>query len=166
MANFFSQLRLTSAFLVTSNVVVHGSINASGNACIDSVVEGDVIIKGTLVIGKNGNIKGNVQTTNVSVYGTIDGNLTCFNKAVIGNEAYITGNINSLIIEIQEGAVIKGTVIKKTDRSIVEERMNDVMKKKQEQLKAHNNFEIINRVTDINTEASSSEEDKSPTSWF
>ena len=146
--------------------MVHGSINASGDACIDSVVEGDVIIKGKLVIGKNGNIKGNVQATNVLVDGTIDGNLTCFNKAVIGNEAYITGNINSLIIEIQEGAVIKGTVIKKTDRSIVEERMNDVMKKKQEQLKAHNNFEIINKVNGINTEPSSSEEDKSPASWF
>lgn len=166
MANFFSKLRLNTAFIVTRNVVVHGSINASGDACIDSVVEGDVIIKGKLVIGKNGNIKGNVQTTNVLVDGTIDGNLTCFNKAVIGNEAYITGNINSLIIEIQEGAVIKGTVIKKTDRSIVEERMNDVMKKKQEQLKDHNNFEIFNNVNNINIEASSSEEDKSPSSWF
>ena len=166
MVNFFSQLRLPAAFLVIRNVIVHGSINASGNTCIDSVVEGDVIIKGTLVIGKNGNIKGNVQTTNVSVYGTIDGNLTCFNRAFIGNKAYITGNINSIIIEIREGAVIKGTVIKKTDRSIVEERMNEVMKKKQEQLQAHNNFEIINGVNDINTEASSSVEDKSPSSWF
>ncbi|MEP6596178.1 MAG: polymer-forming cytoskeletal protein [Ginsengibacter sp.] len=166
MANFFSQLRLPAAFLIIRNVVVHGSLNASGNTCIDSVVEGDVIIKGTLVIGKNGNIKGNVQTTNVSVHGTIDGNLTCFNKAVIGNKAYITGNISSIIIEIQEGAVIKGTVIKKTEQSIVEERMNDVMKKKEELLKVHNNFEIIRGINDTNTESSSSLEDKSPSSWF
>ncbi len=166
MSNFFSQLKPAAEFLVTRNVVVHGSINASGNACIDSVVEGDVVIKGKLVIGKNGNIKGNVQTTNAIVYGTIDGNLTCYNKAVIGNEAYITGNINSLIIEIQEGAVIKGTIIKKTDRSVVEERMNDVMKKKQEQLQAHNNFEITNGLNGINTEQPSSEEEKSPSRWF
>lgn len=112
MNNFLLQLRLNAAFFVTRNVVVHGSINASGNVCINSVVEGDVIIKGTLLIGENGNIKGNVQTTNASVYGTIDGNLTC-NKAVINNKACITGNVNSIIIDIREGAVVKGTVIKK-----------------------------------------------------
>jgi cytoskeletal protein CcmA (bactofilin family) len=145
---------------------VHGSVNASGNAYINSVVEGDVFIKGKLVIGKNGNVKGNVQAKDVSVYGTIEGNLTCFHKAVIGNKAYITGNINSSIIEIHEGAVVKGAVIKKTDRSVMEERVNDVMKKEQEQLQAQNNFEIADEINTVNTEPPAAEDDKTPTSWF
>ena len=166
MANFFSQLRLTAAFRITRNVVVHGSVNASGNAYINSVVEGDVFIKGKLVIGKNGNVKGNVQAKDVSVYGTIEGNLTCFHKAVIGNKAYITGNINSIIIEIQEGAVVKGAVIKKTDQAVIEERVNDVMKKEQEQLQAQNTFEIADEINTVNTEPPAAEDDKTPTSWF
>lgn len=163
MANFFSQLRLTAAFRITRNVVVHGSVNAPGNAYVNSVVEGDVTTKGKLVVGKNGNIKGNVQASDVSVYGTIDGNLNCLNKAFVGNKAYITGNINSSIIEIQEGAVVKGAVIKKTERSIVEERMNDHMKKEQEQLHDQNTLEITAEASPI---VPSAEEDKTPSNWF
>ncbi|WP_298735087.1 polymer-forming cytoskeletal protein [uncultured Chitinophaga sp.] len=99
-------------FLLPRQVVVQGNIEATIPGRIDGNVKGDVKTEGLLVIGPQANIKGNVYATDLVTYGKIYGDIYITNKAVISNVAYIKGDVNALILEVKEGAVIEGAIRK------------------------------------------------------
>ncbi|HEY1164085.1 MAG TPA: polymer-forming cytoskeletal protein [Chitinophaga sp.] len=99
-------------FLLPRQVVVQGSIEATIPGRIDGNVKGDVKTEGLLVIGPQANVKGNVYATDLVTYGKIYGDIYISNKAVISNVAYIKGDVNALILEVKEGAVIEGAIRK------------------------------------------------------
>jgi cytoskeletal protein CcmA (bactofilin family) len=92
--------------------VVQGSIEATIPGRVDGNVKGDVKTEGLLIIGPQGSVKGNVYATDLVTYGKIYGDIYISNKAVISNVAYIKGDVNALILEVKEGAVIEGAIRK------------------------------------------------------
>ncbi|HEU4554355.1 MAG TPA: polymer-forming cytoskeletal protein [Chitinophaga sp.] len=99
-------------FLLPKQVVVQGSIEAAIPGRIDGNVKGDVRTEGLLVIGPEGSVKGNVYATDLVTYGKIYGDIYITNKAVISNEAYVKGDVNAVVLEVKEGAVIEGAIRK------------------------------------------------------
>lgn len=99
-------------FLLPRQVVVQGSIEATIPGRIDGNIKGDVKAEGLLVIGPQGSVRGNVYATDLVTYGKIYGDIYITNKAVISNVAYIKGDVNALILEVKEGAVIEGAIRK------------------------------------------------------
>lgn len=99
-------------FLLPRQVVVQGSIEATVPGRIDGNVKGDVRTEGLLVIGPQASVNGNVYATDLVTYGKIYGDIYITNKAVISNVAYIKGDVNALILEVKEGAVIEGAIRK------------------------------------------------------
>lgn len=99
-------------FLLPRQVVVQGSIEATIPGRIDGNVKGDVRTEGLLVIGPQANVRGNVYATDLVAYGKIYGDIYITNKAVISNVAYVKGDVNALILEVKEGAVIEGAIRK------------------------------------------------------
>lgn len=99
-------------FLLPRQVVVQGSIEATIPGRIDGNVKGDVRTEGLLVVGPQASVKGNVYATDLVTYGKIYGDIYISNKAVISNVAYIKGDVNALILEVKEGAVIEGAIRK------------------------------------------------------
>jgi len=99
-------------FLLPRQVVVQGSIEATIPGRIDGNVKGDVKTEGMLVIGPEGSVRGNVYATDLVTYGKIYGDIYISNKAVISNEAYVKGDVNAVVLEVKEGAVIEGAIRK------------------------------------------------------
>ena len=99
-------------FLLPRQVVVQGSIEATIPGRIDGNVKGDVRAEGLLVIGPQASVRGSVYATDLVTYGKIYGDIYITNKAVISNVAYIKGDVNALILEVKEGAVIEGAIRK------------------------------------------------------
>jgi cytoskeletal protein CcmA (bactofilin family) len=99
-------------FLLPRQVVVQGSIEATIPGRIDGNVKGDVKTEGLLVIGPQASVRGNVYATDLVTYGKIYGDIYISNKAVISNVAYVKGDVNALILEVKEGAVIEGAIRK------------------------------------------------------
>lgn len=99
-------------FLLPRQVVVQGSIEATIPGRIDGNVKGDVRAEGLLVIGPQASVRGNVYATDLVTYGKIYGDIYITNKAVISNVAYVKGDVNALILEVKEGAVIEGAIRK------------------------------------------------------
>jgi cytoskeletal protein CcmA (bactofilin family) len=99
-------------FLLPRQVVVQGSIEATIPGRIDGNVKGDVKTEGMLVIGPEGSVRGNVYATDLVTYGKIYGDIFISNKAVISNEAYVKGDVNAVVLEVKEGAVIEGAIRK------------------------------------------------------
>jgi cytoskeletal protein CcmA (bactofilin family) len=104
-------------FLLPRQVVVQGSIEATIPGRIDGNVKGDVRAEGLLVIGPQASVRGNVYATDLVTYGKIYGDIYVTNKAVISNVAYVKGDVNALILEVKEGAVIEGAIRKSLSAS-------------------------------------------------
>ncbi|SFE52227.1 Polymer-forming protein [Chitinophaga sp. CF118] len=99
-------------FLIPEEVSVQGTIESPIPGRIDGNVRGDVNTMGMLIIGKSGNIRGNIHATNLIAYGRVFGDVFVTNKAVISNKAYIKGDITALILEVEEEAIIEGAIRK------------------------------------------------------
>src|SRR5262245_62633984 len=67
--------RITS--VLGSGVIWHGSINGSGGVRIEGAFEGEIALRGMLVIGETGRVTcQNVRANAVIVAGAVSGNIT------------------------------------------------------------------------------------------
>lgn len=86
-----------------------GDIKSNSNFRIDGSLEGTINIKGRLVVGPAGLIKGDVVCENADIEGTVDGNVKVTNILSLKNTAKILGNIETGKLAIEPGATFSGT---------------------------------------------------------
>lgn len=86
----------------------NGDFTAEGSVRVDGVINGDVTVSGTLIVGTTGAINGDVNAAAAVVGGEIYGNLTITEKTELTSTARIIGNITTLLIVIDEKAVFQG----------------------------------------------------------
>ena len=78
-----------------------GSLHASGTIRIDGEFQGDIHLKGDIIIGEEGKIVGNINANNIVNSGMIQGNITTANQLKICSNGKVLGDIQvkSLIVE-------------------------------------------------------------------
>lgn len=86
-----------------------GIITYDGTIRIDGRVEGEIITKGTLIIGKNAKIDAKIDAGTVISAGEITGNINASDKIQLQSPAVLTGSMNSPIITIEEGVTFNGS---------------------------------------------------------
>jgi len=92
-------------------VVIKGQIFGREDLYIDGEVEGSVeVADHQLTIGPNGKVKASVKAREVIVEGTLHGNLEASERAVLGKNARMVGDIQACRLVIQEGAFFRGQV--------------------------------------------------------
>ena len=89
---------------------MNGSIDADTSGRIIGLVTGDVKASGKITINPEGIVRGNVYAGELLLYGKVFGSVFCTNKATLMNRSYIQGNVRSVSIETEEGAVIDGMI--------------------------------------------------------
>lgn len=102
--------------LVGSGTDLTGDLTFTGGLRIDGHVDGDVIVSrvnpGTLIIGDEGLIEGDVRVSHLIVFGCITGSVHATGLVDLRGSARIAGDVHYGTIEIQKGAVIEGHLIK------------------------------------------------------
>ena len=88
--------------------VLDGSINAPGDIRIDGVVKGALIAGGRLVLGKSGQIEGDVQCGSAVISGELKANITSKELLVLKETAQLYGDIKTEKISIEPGAMFSG----------------------------------------------------------
>ena len=86
----------------------NGDFTAEGSVRVDGVINGDVTVSGTLIVGTTGSINGDVNATAAVVGGEVYGNVTVTEKTELTSTARVIGNITTLLIVIDEKAVFQG----------------------------------------------------------
>lgn len=86
-----------------------GTLTSSGLIRIDGKVDGEIIHKGDIAIGETGNITANMKARNVTVAGTVSGNVEATGKLELLPTAKVFGDISVGSLVIGEGALFKGT---------------------------------------------------------
>lgn len=95
--------------LIAQGVEIKGEINAPGSIRIDGRVEGKLLIKGDLVIGEKGYVKGEVNAENLILAGKIEGNIDARGRLEIKSTGTMSGDACCSVISIEEGAYLDGT---------------------------------------------------------
>lgn len=94
--------------IIGKDTEVFGGISNVGSARIDGVINGDVEIKGSLILGVTSVVKGNVCAESVTVGGVITGDIVAPEKIVMTSTARVVGNVSTSVIAIDEKAVFQG----------------------------------------------------------
>jgi len=94
--------------VLANDVDIKGTIKFENELIFDGKIEGEILSEGTLVIGKNAEVRGEVKTKSVTVHGTVFGNITVTEKAELKSSSQLTGDLKATRIIIEEGATFIG----------------------------------------------------------
>ena len=100
--------------LVGSDATVSGNVVFKQGCHVAGVVRGDVTApvnkKTELTVAQSGRIEGNAQAGRMLIQGTVVGDLQCGGTITLASTARVQGSIEYGQIEIEKGAVIKGSL--------------------------------------------------------
>lgn len=98
-----------NAFL-GSGTVYQGKLNFQGSVRIDGVFNGEVHSEGTLIIGKDARVEGQVRVGQLVLSGHIQGEIVATKKAVLHRTANLVGSLHSPVLMVEEGAKLEGRI--------------------------------------------------------
>lgn len=102
--------------LIGSGTTLEGDLIFTGGLRIDGRVVGDVTVAridaGTLTIGDEGSIEGDVRVSHLIVYGEIRGTVYATGLVDLRPNARIHGDVHYDQLEMQAGAQIVGHLVK------------------------------------------------------
>ncbi|MGI8819334.1 MAG: bactofilin family protein [Chthoniobacterales bacterium] len=95
--------------VLSSGVSIKGSVKFSGELVIDGEVEGSINSGGRLTVGKNAHITGEIRTGSVTVYGTVDGDVTAVERCELHSGCTLRGDIEAPRLVVDEDATFLGS---------------------------------------------------------
>ena len=98
----------TSKNILTSDVELTGTLKFDTELIFDGKLDGEIISEGTLILGKNAVVKGEVRTKSVTIHGTVNGNVTVQERCELKSNAELLGDLKAMRIIIEEGATFIG----------------------------------------------------------
>ena len=103
---------------VNGNIRIRGKINVTGNITGNSEaaevyaqsakVSGDITSLGSVTIGRESVIRGNIYATSAVIAGAVKGDIDVKGPVILDASAIVMGNIKSKSVQINNGAVIEG----------------------------------------------------------
>src|SRR5213080_4254608 len=94
--------------VLNSDIEFKGNLRFSGELTLDGKLEGDITSDGTLNLGDNAVVKGNITATSVIVRGKINGNITAREKIEIKSRTELFGDIRSARLVMEDGVTFVG----------------------------------------------------------
>jgi len=100
--------------LIDEDMIIRGNTTLSGGIRVDGKIYGNLTVlggeDGTLVMGENSIIKGNIIVHTAIIGGKITGNIKCLDYLEVHPNAVIKGDIVYNLIELHAGAKIDSKI--------------------------------------------------------
>lgn len=94
--------------VLAQGIEIVGTIKFTNDMIIDGKVEGEIQSdKGTVTIGENAQIKGDVKAGEVKMFGKVEGTITS-DRCELKDKSELKGDINTKKLTMEEGAVLSG----------------------------------------------------------
>ena len=98
-----------NAFLGTGTHY-QGKLNFEGSVRIDGTFTGEIQSEGTLIVGKDAKVQGQIWVGQLILSGHLQGEIEAGSKVVLHKTANLVGSMNTPTLVIEEGAVLEGQV--------------------------------------------------------
>ena len=113
--NSYNPVKTTTAPIEQATIgrtlVIKGELSGAEALYIDGRVEGTISLPDHRVtIGRNGSAQANITAREVVVMGKVNGNIDCSDRVDIRSEGSVTGDVSTIRISVEDGAVLKGGI--------------------------------------------------------
>jgi cytoskeletal protein CcmA (bactofilin family) len=113
--NSYNPVKTTTAPIEQATIgrtlVIKGELSGAEALYIDGRVEGSISLPDHRVtIGRNGSAQANITAREVVVMGKVNGNIDCSDRVDIRSEGSVTGDVSTIRISVEDGAVLKGGI--------------------------------------------------------
>lgn len=92
---------------LSSDIQIEGDLNCSTDLIFDGSIQGNINSKGSLTIGENASVKGDLKAVNAVIEGKVNGNGN-FSSCRLSPTSVITGSVNTTSLQMEEGASLEG----------------------------------------------------------
>ncbi|MDE6975999.1 MAG: polymer-forming cytoskeletal protein, partial [Lachnospiraceae bacterium] len=97
--------------LIGAGAVFDGNLSAPETVRIDGIINGNCTCQKELILGAEGEIKGNISAQNVIISGKVDGDIAVQGKLELLSTGRVIGNITAKSLVIDEDAFFDGRCI-------------------------------------------------------
>ena len=94
--------------ILSHGLKFEGKLSSEGNVRIDGDFTGDIIINGNLTLGEKSVVNGNIQATNITISGKVDGIVEAGEKMVLESSSRMVGDLSAKILVVNEGSIFDG----------------------------------------------------------
>ncbi|MDL2314003.1 polymer-forming cytoskeletal protein [Desulfovibrio sp. OttesenSCG-928-C14] len=93
-----------------AGTVYKGQLSFMGTVRIDGEYIGEIRSEGTLILGKDAKVRGQIQVAQLILSGTLEGEIIVTKKTIMHKTARLFGGITTPILAMEEGACLHGKV--------------------------------------------------------
>jgi len=113
--NSYNPVKTTTAPVEQATIgrtlVIKGEISGAEALYIDGRIEGKITLpENRVTIGRNGSVQADITAREVVVMGKVTGNIECTDRVDIRSEGMVNGNVSTVRISVEDGAVLKGGI--------------------------------------------------------
>ncbi len=101
--------------IIGSGSVVSGRITGDEEISILGQVIGSIVLSNHVVVEAQGSVIADVESTEITIRGTLKGNVIARNSITLVAGCAVTGNLRAPRIVIEEGARFKGNIDMEVD---------------------------------------------------
>jgi cytoskeletal protein CcmA (bactofilin family) len=94
--------------ILSSDVEIKGLVKFKTDLLVDGTIDGEIVSPGTLIVGENAQIRGEVRTKSITVYGRVTANVTVEERCELKGKAQLIGDLKAARLVIEEGTTFVG----------------------------------------------------------
>ena len=102
--------REPSLSIIASGMTIVGDIDTDGVVKVEGRVEGGIRAARQVLIGRQGEVRGDINTREAVIGGTVYGTINATERLEVQATSLIVGDINTRVIAVVEGGKINGSV--------------------------------------------------------
>lgn len=95
---------------IAAGTTVRARLVGEGDVHIDGCVEGSIVTTGTVTIGPEGSVLGDIQSENASVHGQLEGRLDVAQHVGVSATGVVSGDVICGRLSVEPGARLSGEV--------------------------------------------------------
>ncbi len=99
-----------SLSIIAAGLTITGDLKTEGTVKIEGKVEGSIHAGRQVLIGRQGEVQGDITTREAIIGGTVLGTITTSERLEVQGTSTITGDIHTKAIAVVEGGKINGTL--------------------------------------------------------
>lgn len=94
--------------VIGKGTVVNGNLTVQSSLRVDGKMKGKISATNSIIVGKEGEIEGEIHVQNAVIGGKVNGKINAAGKVVLESKAVLKGELKASKLVIEEGAVFDG----------------------------------------------------------
>jgi len=97
-----------SSTVISAGATVSGTLRGEGIIQVEGTVEGEIELRGAVIVTPSGLVKGPVTADVIRIAGRIEGNINAAERVLLQKTGSLEGNLTTPSLEVEDGGRLNG----------------------------------------------------------